>query len=212
MPTRCSRNEARVLVRRRRLHATLTSVGVLATILIGAMWLRSHFVVDAVFAPTGRSGLTNLDFIESGSGYLRYRRMRIPFQYASGWARTSGVTFQRRPVRSPTSVFGIHGTTGAQLTSILGFGLLHGNYDPTLRYGTGMPYMMIVVPYWSIALLSVLLTSVEWRRLTSACRRLHASRSHLCALCGYDTRANDRVCSECGTDKGTSCAGKAGEV
>ena len=60
-------------------------------------------------------------------------------------------------------------------------------------YVSGLPRFL--VPYWSVALLT-LLPSVAW--IVTWFRRRRSPRAGLCPACGYDLRATPDRCPECG--------------
>jgi hypothetical protein len=57
-------------------------------------------------------------------------------------------------------------------------------------------YVFIRIPYWFILLLCLPAPVIAWRRRR---KRPRTEREGLCRVCGYDLRASESRCPECGT-------------
>jgi predicted amidophosphoribosyltransferase len=64
---------------------------------------------------------------------------------------------------------------------------------------------MVVLPHWAASLLFLLAATPFLARVRRAWRRRRRLRDHLCLLCGYDLRASESLCPECGTAIAKAC-------
>jgi hypothetical protein len=82
----------------------------------------------------------------------------------------------------------------------LGFTLYMGEWLPLLPDGSHgglpLPYIALMVPYWSLASLAGLLTLIALLRVL---RRKRAEFHGHCLSCGYDLRFSRDRCPECGS-------------
>lgn len=107
------------------------------------------------------------------------------------------VNIERNPAtRPPDQRFNygaMHGPAQAndELSSIAGF---RYQWRTTSGHSSSSAFRFMV-PYWALALLCAGLARRAWVR---ARRAQAALRDGLCASCGYDLRASDTRCPECG--------------
>ena len=164
---------------------------VLVVLLAGSVvvWVRSYYATDAWSYRHSKSlpdGRVSVRMVEAWSGkgslVLRCERWqfyshREPMGRAFKWYRHSRFdAFQglaeHEPVKLP-----------------LGFGYA--------RDFAGPPIVAIIVPFWAIVLALALPAGWLGRRTYVQSRR---RRLGLCARCGYDLRASEGKCPECGDD------------
>jgi len=139
-----------------------------------ALWVRSHTMTDDIYW-YGERRMTR--FRTSGGGFWFETR---PWQFTT----KPHTEWQRYPDKalypfapSPTSA--IHERLGF-LASTTGYDLL------------------LVAPYWALALIAAPLPLVWMRASQRRLRRRWRRRRGLCARCGYDLRASPEACPECG--------------
>ena len=66
-------------------------------------------------------------------------------------------------------------------------------------YDTEQYDLLLIAPYWSLALLTAPLPLLRLRAILLHRRRSRRITQNLCSSCGYDLRASTEKCPECGT-------------
>jgi hypothetical protein len=137
------------------------------------MWNRSMGMHDDYSTFNGR-GLSRAIASERG---------RLIF--SAGWEKNvSWPQVLSNSFRIPASDAGT--TLGFLWIDFRGTAGSPGNYSRVVIVG---------VPYWAIALVSVILPTIKFRRWGRARRH---RRTGACPVCGYDLRATPDRCPECG--------------
>ena len=107
------------------------------------------------------------------------------------------VNIERDPATHPPderfNYGAMHGPpqTNDELSRLAGFGY---EWRTTTGHSSTTAFRMMV-PYWALAFVSAWLARRAWLR---ARREQAALRDGLCSSCGYDLRASDTRCPECG--------------
>jgi 4-amino-4-deoxy-L-arabinose transferase-like glycosyltransferase len=149
-----------------------------------AVWIRSHWRVDFV----DRRVPDGVDVISSAQGRLIVQRTRDARWtnmrgWAGGWERGSNRVRDRHDLVAPY--------LGSTARRFLGFAFVDDRSPDGSTRRTAL-----AIPYWSIVLLlpiPLLLALLRARR-----RRWRQRHAH-CLTCGYDLRASQDRCPECGT-------------
>ena len=143
------------------------------------LWVRSHSMTDDVFWYG--------DYRDGVSRMTRYRTSGGGFHFET---RTWG--FQSKRHREwnqyrDKAVYPFAASPDSPLHERLGFMASTKGYD-----------LLLVAPYWSVALVTAPFPLLWVRASHRRLRRRWRHRRGLCAQCGYDLRASPAACPECG--------------
>ena len=140
-----------------------------------ALWVRSRFVIDS-YLTWYADGTERV--LTSARGQVVLRKIWLKYPSA------------------PTAEFRSARLTEGYTTrtGFAGFFVEDGKATPAIP-NTPNRWVIIAIPYWSIALTGAALPAIVLRRRLGARRQ----RSGTCAACGYDLRATPGRCPECGT-------------
>jgi len=163
--------------------------------LLIALWIRSHYAADCV------------TFSGGGGVYHEYVTLPGQFRYTrvTGWpAVPQALEWRRDPFPPLRAVFGQQAVY--RTWAIVGVGFDGGARKinaPDAPAGVYAPivvaYQITAVPFAVPALVFAVLGLLPWvRRRRSARRREEWVRRGLCPACGYDLRATETRCPECG--------------
>ena len=163
---------------KRRVFNILSAGAVVVCVLIGGSWLRSWWVADFVSYKMIRdAGYLDVS-INSVQQSIQIGYMRTPGSLARD--ERAGWSFDAFPARE-VRVLNDHWGFGFEQKTDLSFA-----------------YREIWFPHW-LAMLAFAVLPLAWfvarRRLR---RRLYRLRNGLCLQCGYDLRASEGKCPECG--------------
>jgi hypothetical protein len=197
-------SQPRVLVKgfSRRLFALAAAASLVLCVGVAVLWVRSYRVADE----WARDHYLYPDPVvdpgtpEEGPDVVPNREFRGVIS-ANGCLWLGTVLDMHLRPEAQTSADGWHGDREAYVGMWpLGgrwFCRWSGLYDPD-RGEPGGGFDGVVVPYWSVCLVTLLPTAPFVRR--AARRRAQASRHRrgLCRGCGYDLRATAHRCPECG--------------
>ncbi len=164
------------------------SVAVSAGIYMAALvfWGRSYCRDDMIVY----SAFPMVIVVNSETGSLQFQRSVYGFtsDLPDGWGVMS------RPI-SDLRLFPARSTGGFAY-----------EFTPSVTYGGIRPWSLspmqfsttnsVMVPYWFIIMLATPIPLVAIRR---SLKRRRTEREGLCRACGYDLRASERRCPECGT-------------
>jgi hypothetical protein len=168
-------------------------------IAIGAIWMRSYYVLDQISLADSNGRLWGL---ASYQGSLQL--IRSPRQTAQ--PRSIRWVAQRIPKDAVAAAFYGQANVGWRM---LGFNYISRNkpYTQTLLVGpfaaglplvswlTAIPFESVGIPFWSLFLIAFPPTYLSIRRWRREWRRWRAGK---CFRCGYDLRASENRCPECG--------------
>ena len=183
--------------RRRTKHVTFALCALLCVLFL-AGWVRSRWVGDEVRYTSYREGtFTNQWVVAHGGGdfVVCHWSGHVLNSVPPRWQHVRGTTV---PVRYNLPDY-VHG--------LFGYGVCR--YRPA---NTEIQrYDALVLPYWLPVLIAGMpWLIVAWRRWASrAARRIAAG---LCPACGYDLRASENCCPECGIARTARPAVVAGAV
>jgi len=179
----------------RKLLAAATIVSTLLFVTTIVFWIRSFWFHDL--------RISKFDFVqdsaESVRGSLRFCRVSSGYRHPP---EDVGVGWYCQPVFSTDSLEQrYHSRSGQWL--ILGLGMIEGDFREGAIYPgePAMPYRVVVVPYWLVALVFAAMPLVWIIR-----RRKRRVRAGCCERCGYDLRATPLRCPECGAPAKPFCA------
>ena len=183
------------------LHA-LTVLSLLLFVAIIVVWVRSYWVTDGWYYTAQRriSGRTEETTravrLDAGRLHLLFSRLL----YDDVWMASLGF-----PRIRPTSRFWHSSGEPQVLAQIPGgpdlvvirriLGFEYGVTNPTPRTRDLLQSRWVAVPLWLLALCTVWLPLLRWRKW----RRVGRARAQRhCIACGYDLRATPERCPECG--------------
>ena len=193
---------------RRRLLNLLTAVSLLLCVAVLALWVRSYNVGDRLTWThlERRAGFLDSRFVTlySGAGAFMVERRAGTETGALLSAHHFGESGFRWEQRShpyyPRNIDSFWGTSYEGM----GFWWMRnrGESDepdylekPRTRAWSDH---LVVVPWWSLATLSLILPAVRALASVRRMRRRRHEKSGLCSACGYDLRATPGRCPECG--------------
>ena len=140
-------------------------------IAVTALWIRSHWVHDQLVWQ--RSGNTlNIGSTRGGIWFTRFSGL-------AGGGPPTGYRSVRPPAPDPTT----------NLWRLAGFHYWRGPLSP------GLSMTIFRVPMWAV-LVGHLLFAIAFFRLFGP---THPAELRICRTCGYDLRASQDRCPECGT-------------
>lgn len=177
------------------------------------LWIRSWITEDHIL----HYGPTNIYEVASSSGRLIASRTANPYTRVASFLRqglADNAPWATLGMQDPSILREIqksqphweHETTTpgdiskslTRRSSLLGF-----EYAQSISYGdSGDVGDWIVVPHWAVASFASILPGIWVVRLWRANRR---SPLGYCPTCGYDLRASNDRCPECGTPIRTNC-------
>ncbi len=163
------------------------------------MWVRSRFVADqwaVIEQGPDESGIyeqARVRAMQSMAGEISLGWTTLPLPVMSG---------QTNPPPMKPAAF-LHSTGHVEGTLATGIAYPHSIWN-RLGFASGKhdsfgDYSFIIVPYWSLAVLTAILPGTAIIRGTRGRRIARRIRDGLCRNCGYDLRASESRCPECGT-------------
>jgi hypothetical protein len=200
----------------RFLGAALVALSVAAFVAVAFAWLRSYWFGD-VFERTTvsqtSSGLCSNDLVRVlsargvvvVSGVRRDEQRHGPSHVIN--RKTSAMELEPWPPRPFQFVEQKRSTTDPDQVNLLrktlaqklGFNLRRASY-PGLQYGATerVSDWAVRAPHWALMLVTVFPPLLGWRLVLRGLRRRRWRRG-VCGRCGYDLRASEARCPECGT-------------
>lgn len=170
---------------RRVLWNTIISLSVLLMVLTVAEWVRTD--QDCWWASYGTPSV--YWEVSSRAGHFRFARA-TGFSHPMGWQihlESRDNIVPRFALFSPRKFHGLLGFSAASG----GFGI--GRF-PSVRY------LIFDIAYWGLLLVASLMPATSFIVTTARLRRLKRRLSQIqCTICGYDLRATQDRCPECGT-------------
>jgi hypothetical protein len=182
---------------KRRLFNFLIGFSLLLCVATAGMWVRSYFVTDMLVVATDRptaTGWTDFRYtVKAGKGLVGLDRVSSAWPtsvFAAHGPPANGAFLHHQPSSSPMwSSFGLEHTRWNKI----GFG-----YH---EWGAGSSYSLltIIVPLWLVLSITAILPGIWlYHKLREYRHRLRCRRLGLCTKCGYDLRASNDKCPECG--------------
>jgi hypothetical protein len=160
---------------------TLLGVSLLLGTATALLWLRSHRTTDAVWWHVGqRRGA-----VMSYRGWLVFSTCRVGPSHSEASISLHAYPTWRVDAQWP------YDYQGTRRRAFFGFAVTSGGpmSSPREYVGVQGPHAFLV----AVLLLPAAWVAWSWRR------RRRARRGGLCGQCGYDLRASDTRCPECGT-------------
>jgi hypothetical protein len=185
---------------KRLLFNLLAGVSLLACLSFVGVGIRSFWALDQwlYYLDQVQPPTVSLErmIVQSGLGGIQFQHDISAYSYGVGNQppqRTSGFGHRAYPAEYPQPPAQVGART------ILGFYFGHGILPLPGDPGANTErYLLIVVPIWSLIVLTAVLPVmgfIRWRRE----RRRARIEAGLCLTCGYDLRATPDRCPECGT-------------
>ena len=172
----------------RRLFGVIQIVSIVVALLFIGLWIRSHLTDDLVSFSSGNGWYHEYVTIP---GQLRVTRV-------SGWVGREPVRWIHGPMPAMWPVFGQQAVYRSW--TILGIGFDGGTrMIPGQAGPVTVSYQIVAMPFALPALVFGVIGLLPWMRLRR--RRLLAQdriKRGLCPACGYDLRATEERCPECG--------------
>jgi hypothetical protein len=176
------------------LPAAVGLTGLLALMSLSG-WIRSYWVTDRLSFTHWEDRIRHEWLAQSEYGWLRVRCFTAYPPWTNVWAiPDSGWHYSAdSPMVTPPQWHGLLGAAGASVWYAAGFGYASG-----AAVGTH-PYRFIVIPYWAVAVATLVPFGLCARAYLKARRIQERAMRGLCLRCGYDLRATGDRCPECGT-------------
>ena len=179
----------------RHLITICSAMSLLLFVIVCALWARSHWRCDNL----NRRHIGGLQWVRSSRGYLEVGVFATaPWPLPPG--QDFGIKYQCDkgffgPIRAFEKFSVDRGDTWVRWEHA---GIKWCSISNSI---TGNRHVDLIVPYWSLALLSGALPA-GWitRRLHVHMRERGRKRMGLCSACGYDLRASFERCPECATE------------
>lgn len=163
-----------------------------AALIVAVLWFRSHRVggvIEIRTAGDAERGKPRRWFeLESAAGGLRFVHVAqmVPVAAIDG---TDGRSIAYRTFRDPAYPFDIRHARG----SLARLGVRYGE-EWRLEDGAYVG-RSLVAPHWMVLVPLCVLPALAFIRRS---RRAQRMRDRLCVGCGYDVRASEGKCPECG--------------
>jgi hypothetical protein len=185
---------------RTNLKSLLLAICALLLVVIAVFWVRCYWIADhmqisyAWYPQPNESRMRWLSF-QSAKGMLKFAAVRNDFhlsfrdqqsadQFRSRWP--AGFMWHNFP--APIRPEGDYWRDTS-----MGFGASHTDQPGTERHDE---YWNVSMPAWAPLVLCAMPISIAWWRRR---RRIRQACQGLCQVCGYDLRASNDRCPECGT-------------
>jgi len=165
---------------KRRLFTIITALSLLSWVMIGALWLRSLTVRDAILWQPSQATAT---YLETSPGFFFYASGHIdpPATLPIGH-RTDGGPFHFGDVKYYGVSLGLHTDVFYRDTG-------------TSRFTYEMVRASFLWPMSIFGILPLCWMVGKFRRWA----RQQTDATYRCSVCGYDLRATPHRCPECGT-------------
>ncbi len=175
---------------KRKLLNLAAALSLLFCIASVVMWVRSYWRHDMRVEEHG----WQTNSIASVRGTIRFFRLWTPRQYAPA---ERPPRWHSRAASRSDAIDAWYQSRSSQWHAA-GFEVIEGDYREGAFFAgePPYPYRVIVIPHWSLALLTALAPARQLNALRISRRR---RRRALCPACGYDLRATPGRCPECGT-------------
>ena len=179
-------------------------------VLVCVLWCRSRAKVDALVLFVGGDGRAQV--LGSGDGRVCIALTNLRFGRERAWTAIGGETnivpaivddldvtrIQIYPPADPAKVAAGFTPFG---DGYLGFSFA-SSQTAVLPAISSSQLIYAIVPHWAIAV--PLLLWSAWRMFGPAAERQRRLRKGQCVTCGYDLRASEVRCPECGTEMMTT--------